>query len=96
MANIVIPIYYKTPSEVLDYTVDWKNWLETYDKITDVVWSCTPTGLTLTNQENDDNTATTIIAGGTSSVTYTVTCKITTDYTLVGERSFQIIVVTKR
>lgn len=68
----------KDPSAVLDYTVDWSQWLDTGDTITTSTWVIAPTGLTQQSAASTPTAATVWLSGGTLGITYTVTNRITT------------------
>ncbi len=82
--------YYKDPDAELDYAVDWSAWLGT-DTIASAVWTL-PTGLTQPRPSSVDGAVATVwLAGGTSGVTYTVTCRVTTAAGRIDDRSHRII-----
>ncbi len=84
------PIYYKDPDAALDYGVDWSAWLGT-DTIASAVWTL-PAGLTQPRPSSvAGGIATVWLAGGTSGVTYTVTCRVTTAAGRIDDRSHRII-----
>ena len=66
----------KDPDAVLDYSVDWSNWLGD-DTISTVTWEV-PTGIKKENQSNTTTVATVWLSGGTAGNTYDITCRITT------------------
>jgi hypothetical protein len=72
----------KDPDEVLDYSVDWTNRLDS-DDIDTVVWTV-PAGLTSVNETNTTKIATIWLSGGAGSVTYELNCRVTT----LGSRVF--------
>lgn len=87
-------VFEKTPTEELDYMVEWKNWLAS-DSIASDAWSAT--GLTIQDTAGGDSSLRTIwLTGGTAGYTYTVTNTVTTDTGRVASRSFYINVVTAR
>ena len=84
----------KDPDAVLDYIVDWSDWLDT-DTITGApVWTV-PTGLTKASQSNTTTTATAWISGGAQGMTYTLGCRITTTGGRTDERSFRLKIVER-
>ncbi len=86
--------FVKDPDAVLDYVVDWSDFLDD-DTITGApVWTM-PAGLTKDSQSNTGTTATAFISGGTAGNGYTVACKITTAAGRTDERSFVIVVRQK-
>ena len=48
----------KSPNGVLDYTFDFTDWLPAGDEITSVLWSSSPSGLTIQTPTNTASTAT--------------------------------------
>jgi hypothetical protein len=84
----------KDPQAVLDYAMDWSDWLAT-DTITGTpVWTV-PTGLTKDSQSNTTTVATAWLSGGVLGTTYTVSCKITTTAGRTDERSFRLKIVER-
>jgi len=84
----------KDPNEVLDYQIDWEDWLNT-DTILTSSWSISPTGLTEDSDSNSDTTATIWVSGGTEGEIYTLTNQITTDGGRTAERSIVIYLTDK-
>jgi hypothetical protein len=63
---------YKHPDEVLDFVMDWADWLdEVGDTISSSSWSAPP-GLTLDSYSHTDTTATAWLSGGTDGNSYSV------------------------
>lgn len=65
------------PNEVLDYTLNWSDWLPTGDTISTSVWVAN-TGLTVADGGHTTTTATVWVSGGTVCKLYRVTNTITT------------------
>jgi len=86
-------IFVKDPQAILDYSVDWTDWLET-DTISGVAWTV-PTGITQTAVSNTTKIATIWLSGGTAGVSYDITCRITTNGGRTDERSISIMVRDK-
>jgi hypothetical protein len=84
----------KDPEAVLDYPVDWSDWLATGETISEVVWTV-PTGLTKDSQSESGGVAVAWISGGTAGTEYRIECKVTTSQGRTDERSF-FIKVTER
>lgn len=61
---------------MLDYSIDWEDWLGT-DTIASVTWTV-PTGLTKDSQSNTTTVATVWLSGGTADTLYAVECRIMT------------------
>jgi hypothetical protein len=84
-----LAVILKDPADVLDYTVDWSDWLDT-DTITGTpTWTVT-TGVTKASQSNTTTTTTAWLSGGTAGSDYTVACKIVTTGGRTVERSFTV------
>jgi hypothetical protein len=81
-------IFLHDSEAVLDYTVDWTDWIGA-DTISSVTWTVA-TGLTKESQANTTTTATVWISGGTVGTDYSVECKITTAGGRTDERTITI------
>jgi hypothetical protein len=90
-ATAVVPPYVerKDPSDILDYEVDWSEWLESTETLSSATWTV-PTGLTSTDTDIGDTTATVWLSGGTAGTTYEVACKVVTTAGRTAERSFRV------
>ena len=71
----------------IDYSVDFTSWLSAGDTVSSVVWSTTPTGLTLSSPTLATPLATTNVDGGTLGEVYRVTCRATSVDGVVDDRS---------
>jgi len=83
----------KDPDSILDYVVDWSEWLGS-----DTVSSSTftvGTGLTKDSESNTTTTATVWVSGGTANSSYTVTNRIVTAGGRTADRSFVVKVVER-
>lgn len=69
----------KDPSDVLDFSLDWTDLLDTNDTVsaTPAVWTL-PSGITKDSQSQTSTVTTLWISGGTSGTDYTVACQIVT------------------
>ena len=83
-------LYVKDPNAVLDYTIDWSDWLgenetiSTHSVIAD-------TGITVDSSSIVDNTSVMIwLRGGTVGQYYRVTCRIVTTAARTDDRSITI------
>ena len=75
---MIITDLHQTPSDLLDYTLDYTSWLQLIsDTIASVVWTI-PAALTASSQSNTTYTATTYLTGGTRGQVYRIDCKILT------------------
>lgn len=93
--------YLHDPEAILDYTVDWSDWLGA-DTISTVTWTL-PTipeggvGIVKESQASTATSATIWISAqaGTAGSSYVVECKITTAAGRTDERSFTLRVVER-
>ena len=85
--------FLKDPAAVLDYSIDWSEWLGT-DTISTSTWTVA-TGLTVGANQNANGITTVWISGGTAGSSYAVTNKIVTAGGRTDERTFYIAVVNK-
>lgn len=88
-----IATFVKDPSAVLDYTIDWSDFLGT-DTIAAVVWTVLA-GISQTSSMFAAKTATIWLGGGTAGINYTAACLITTAQGRTDERTIQINVVDR-
>ena len=86
-------VFEKDPEAVLDYQIDWENWLDE-DTIATSVWVAS-TGLTVDSDTETNTTATAIVSGGTAGSTYTLENKITTAGGLTDETTLYIVCVER-
>lgn len=75
---MALATFSKDPNSVLDYTLDWSDWLGVGESIAAVQW-IVPTGLTLVTATNTSSQATAFLSGGSDGTPYNVVCRITTD-----------------
>jgi hypothetical protein len=83
----------KDPSAVLDYQIDWSDWLDS-DTISSSDWTA-QTGITIDSDTNTTTTATVWLSGGTAGKTYRVTNTIVTAGLRTDERSIDIYVTQR-
>ena len=83
------PIFAKDPLAILDYKIDWSQWLPTGDTIATSTWQL-PTGISLSTSTNTTTTTTAWLTGGTPGTSYMVTNKIVTAGGRTDERSLTI------
>lgn len=79
----------KDPDAVLDYSIDWTDWLSGGEKITSSSW-IVPSGITQDSASATDYVTTIWFSGGTVGVTYRVTNRIVTGAGRTDDRSFNI------
>jgi L-rhamnose isomerase len=84
----------KDPDAVLDYTWDWSRWLQAGEAIVSHQ-ILVPTGITLDSSDADAERVTAWLSGGTNGITYTVTCRITTDQGRTDDRSIAVWVLDR-
>ena len=85
----------KDANAVLDYTLDWSQWLTQEDDLTTSAW-VTTTGLTVESDALDaDNTTTVWLSGGTPGQTYVATNRITTTGGRTDDRSITVFVTER-
>ena len=91
----------KDPYAVLDYTLDFTNWMPTGDTISTItVTAETISGdsapLTIDSSTNNDYLATAYISGGTSGNIYNVEYKIDTTNGLKDSRNIRIKILERQ
>ena len=77
--------FVKDPGATLDYTWDWSSWLSGGDVLSSV--SFLAPGLSVVSFSNTGSSATVFLSGGTSGVSYPVSCQVTTVGGRVDERT---------
>lgn len=86
--------YEKDPDAVLDYGIDWADWVPSSDSIVSSSWSA-PVGITVDSDSLNDTVCVVWLSGGTVGQIYEVTCHITTDDGREDDRSLLIKVVER-
>lgn len=81
----------KDPSEKLDYSVDWSDFLADAETITGTPEWTLPSGITKDSQSNTTTSAVIWLTGGTHGEEYVIACKITTSASRIAERSIKIL-----
>lgn len=82
----------KQPIEVLDYDVDYSNWLSTGDSIQSATASISPPGLTLSNVQVNGSIAKIWLSGGANDTLYKVTVNLTTTGGRISQEEFYVFV----
>lgn len=84
--------YIKDPDAVLDYKFDWSDWLAVGETISTASVTVT-SGITKDSDSiTDTNTSVTVwLSGGTESMLYKATCRITTSDSRTDDRTISII-----
>lgn len=83
----------KDPNAILQYGMDWKEWLVQGDVISTATWTVETTGtnaITVADSTILDNVALITIAGGEEGTIYTVANEITTQDGLIDVRRFRV------
>lgn len=93
--------FIKDPDAVLDYSIQWRNWLTDNDKIVSSEWLTpfptteSPLEIVSGSEEHDGYTTTVKLSGGKKGYTYGVTNRITTEGGLVDDRTLTIQIKEK-
>jgi hypothetical protein len=84
--------FLKDPSDEIDFTRTWGDWLADGETISTVVWTVEAglTKMTSPAESNTTTTATVWLEGGTVDEEYDVACRITTNQSRVVERTFTV------
>jgi hypothetical protein len=85
----------KDPYAVLDYSLDWTNWMPSGDTISAITVTA-DSGITIDSSTNTSYIATAYISGGTAGNIYNIEYKITTTNGLKDSRNFRIKVVERQ
>jgi hypothetical protein len=85
-------VFYKAPSAILDYTINWADALGS-GTIASASWAL-DTGITQASASNTTTTTRIVISGGTVDEDYTATCTIVTAGGLTDVRQFLVRVRT--
>jgi hypothetical protein len=81
--------FVKDPDAVLDYKMDWADWLNSTDTIIASSWVA-GTGLTVDSNTNSGTYTTVWLSGGTAGSTYLVTNSIETSEGRQDDRTIMI------
>lgn len=91
----------KDPSAVLDYEVDWSQWMPANDEIDEIDWTVTGPDESLEILSGgrapsvEGSLAKCWLGGGTIGGRYTLACRVTTSAGRIDERSLVINVVER-
>lgn len=93
----ITPTFYTIhdPQSLLDYTIDWTEWLATSTDTIQVSLWLLSTSLTNNNNSHDNTTATVWISGGTAGEVYDATNQILTVQGRQDRRSIQLTCVSR-
>lgn len=84
----------KDPDAVLDYKIDWSDWMSTGDAIDTSTWTV-PAGIAKDSDLSTDDTTTIWLSGGTTGETYSLINHIVTDDGREDDRTVKITVKEK-
>lgn len=84
--------FVKDPDDVLDYQIDWSDWLPTGDTISTSTWTA-DTGITVDSESETTTVATVWLSGGTVGNTYSVRNRIVTTGGRTKDKTIRIRVV---
>jgi len=87
----VVQKWTKDADAVLDFTIDWEDWLGT-DTISTSTWTVA-SGITEDSSTNTTTTTTVWLSGGTAGATYTVTNRIVTLAGRTEDRDLLILIL---
>ena len=84
-------VFLKDPDAVLDYSIDWSQWLPTLDTISTSNWTV-PTGITEDSSSNSATIATIMLSGGTLNNDYELVNRIVTAGGRTQDQTIRILV----
>jgi hypothetical protein len=79
----------KDPSAVLDYQINWADWLPDGDTLSTSTWTA-ETGLTVDSESETTTAATVWLSGGTATEDYVVTNEVVTAGGRTDQRSILV------
>lgn len=87
---MILGSHTKQPPEVLDYDVDYSEWLTAQDNVESATVAIQPPGLTVDNVFINDPRVKIWLSGGTNGVTYKVTVTTVTADGRTKEDEFKV------
>lgn len=83
-------VFFKDPTAVLDYAMDWATWLGTAENIS--TYAITPDSslITVSTHAQSSGVVTAWLTGGSAGSNHTIAIRIETDASRVDERSFML------
>ncbi len=81
----------KDPQAILDYNIDWNDWLVNGDTISSSSWTLS-TGITLQSSSVSNGITTAFISGGTIGTIYYATNRVDTTQGRRDERTITLVV----
>ena len=91
---MAIETFIKDPDAVLDYAMDWSDWLGDSETISSHTVTVDD-GLTKDSDSESDGIVTIWLSGGTVNNTYNVVVHITTSDSRTDDRTFRVMVVQR-
>lgn len=88
----VLGKFTKQPAEVLDYDVDFSDWLSNRTDLPQTFSVTVPTGIILDSSVRLGNVVKVVLSGGTSGQKYRITVRLSTDTGLLKEADFDVAV----
>ena len=81
----------KDPESVMDYTIDFQNFLTSGDLINTHAFTA-DTGITVdsSSKAGDEKSLTVLLSGGTAGTVYEIKCSMVTDNSLTVVRRFRV------
>ena len=86
--------FYKDPDAILDYVIDWSDWLTGTETISTSTW-IVPSGITEESSSNTTTTATIWLSSGTVPLGYKVVNRIVSSDNREDDRSIFIRIKDK-
>lgn len=80
----------KQPSEVVDYDVDYSEWLTDGDNVDSATVTPSPAGLTIDSTFINDPRVKIWVSGGTNGITYKLTVTMTTVEGRIKQDEFKV------
>jgi len=81
----------KDPDAVLDYSVDWGDWMESSETLSVSTW-VVPSGITKDSDTITGTEAVIWLSGGTAGSMYDLTNRVTTDASRTDDRTITVYV----
>ena len=87
---MILGNFTKQPVDVLDYDIDYSQWLTTGDNVESINVAVEPSGLTVDNTFVNDPRVKIYLSGGTDGTTYKITVTTTTADGRVKQDEFKL------
>lgn len=83
----------KDPDSTLIHSMDWSDWLDDTEEISGTPQvTSSPNGLTVTSVSEEDGIVTWTVSGGHLGSRYIVTCRVTTTFNRIEDRSVLYVI----